>query len=176
MRIISGKYKYRIINEVRQKTTRQTQSSVRESVFNMVSNISDKVVLDLFAGSGSYGLEALSRNAKFCYFNDISKLCITTMLKTFKEFKIDNYILTRYDYNYAINYYINKNIIFDYIFIDPPYNSIDYNILLHNLLKLCNNDSIIILEVKVDTKIDLEDFNIIKEKNYGIKNIYFIQK
>ena len=71
MKIISGKHRSRVIKYIKSEKTRPTSNMVREGVFNMLGNINDLLVLDLFAGSGSYGLEALSRGSKFVYFNDI---------------------------------------------------------------------------------------------------------
>ena len=76
MRIISGKFKGKKINLPKDKTTRPLRDLVKESLFNVIRhsnkiniNIKNSVILDLFSGSGSFGLEALSRGAKKCLFS-----------------------------------------------------------------------------------------------------------
>jgi len=71
MKIIAGKYKNKKLISF-SKNTKPTASMVLEAVFNMLYTI-DGIVLDLFAGSGQYGFEALSRGASFVYFNDVDK-------------------------------------------------------------------------------------------------------
>ena len=67
MRIIAGKYKSQKIKQVPLLTTRETSDKIRGACFNMLGNISNYLVLDLFSGSGSYGLESVSRGANKVY-------------------------------------------------------------------------------------------------------------
>ena len=88
MRVISGIYKGKNILGFDIDGTRPTMDRVKESMFAMVQdNIKDKVVLDLFSGSGSLGIEALSNGAKMCYFNDSNKIAYNTILKNTKDIK-----------------------------------------------------------------------------------------
>ena len=73
MRVIGGYHKGRILKRVGKKSTRETADMVKESVFNMIQGKNFNCVLDLFAGSGAYGLEALSRGAKYLYAVDHDK-------------------------------------------------------------------------------------------------------
>ena len=77
MRVISGKYRGKNLLGFNIDGTRPTMDRVKESLFATIQiNIKDSIVLDLFAGSGSLGIEALSNGASKCYFNDINKECI----------------------------------------------------------------------------------------------------
>ena len=80
MKIISGKYKGRVLEGFELKGTRPTMDRVKESLFAMIqNNILDSTVLDLFSGSGNLGIEALSEGAKFSYFVDSNKKACQTI-------------------------------------------------------------------------------------------------
>ena len=77
MRVLAGKYKSKKIQTINNSNTRPMMSKVREAIFNSIQFlIDDKDVLDLYAGSGSLGIEALSRGAKFVTFVEKSKDCV----------------------------------------------------------------------------------------------------
>lgn len=83
MRIIAGKYRSRLLKMVPDERTRETQDKVRGAVFNTLQDyVINSSVLDLFAGSGSYGIEAISRGAKSVIFNDINSISIRTIKDT----------------------------------------------------------------------------------------------
>lgn len=91
MKIVSGKYKGRNILGFDIKGTRPTQDRVKENLFNIINeDIKDNVLLDLFAGSGNLGLEALSRDAKYVYFNDNNRKAIDIINKNINNINIDN--------------------------------------------------------------------------------------
>ncbi len=174
MKIISGSLKGRKIDGYDIVGTRPTMDRVKESLFGMIqNNVKNKVVLDLFAGSGSLGLEAISNGAKMCYFNDINKKCILNIRKMMDEFKInDRVILMNLDYNKALENFKYNDISFDVIFLDPPYNNKDINNIImyikdNNLLNL---HGIIVCEVD-DLYLNVDCYDNIKEKKYGNKYI-----
>ena len=82
MRVISGKYRGMVLAEFKGMEIRPTADRVKESLFNILSfKISSSRVLDLFSGSGSLGIECLSRGAQFVQFNDISPDSIAVLNK-----------------------------------------------------------------------------------------------
>ena len=170
MRVISGKYKGMILKEYDVVGTRPTMDRVKESLFGMIQNkIKNSICLDLFAGSGSLGLEALSNGANKVYFVDKNKIVINNMKKNFE--KIDNYYLYNLDYIEALKKFKEQNIKFDIIFLDPPYDLLLITKSIELLIKndLLNKEAYIICEyTKEDIKCDLE---ILKEKKYGDKFI-----
>lgn len=120
MRIISGQFKGRKLKTLDGMNTRPTADRVKESLFNILgSRVYDANVLDLFAGSGSLGLEALSRGAVNCVFVDSSKAAISIVEENIKLCRQEkNSRLINKDYMEALKL-INEK--FDIIFVDPPY-------------------------------------------------------
>lgn len=178
MRIISGSLKGRTINNYNIIGTRPTMDRVKESVFATIySKIEDSIVLDLFCGSGSLGIEAISNGSKYCYFNDSNKIVINKLKVILKEFKIeDKCYSTILDYNLALKYYKDNNIKFDIVFLDPPYKDLIIEDILNTLdnYKLLNKDSLVICEYSSSINNENNNYELIKNKRYGDKyiNIY----
>ena len=151
MRIISGKYKGRILKEHNIEGTRPTMDRIKESLFAMIqTKLPNSICLDLFCGSGSLGIEALSNNAKECYFVDNNKKIIEILKKnTFDIFKIK----------------------FDIIFLDPPYDMhlINKAIAIIEKENLLNENGLIVCEYR--TEEIKANYSLYKEKKYGDKYI-----
>ncbi len=169
MRIVGGQFRSRnILYPLNQKITRPTKDVVREGVFNALHfDIKGATVLDLFAGSGSMGLEALSRGAKFVYFIDNNQEAIRIIKQNIQKLDENNdSLVMNCDYTVAINKFINEKISFDIIILDPPYkltviDEIVETVLNNNILK---EDGIIVIET--DYAIQLEDKRFKQNKNY----------
>lgn len=123
MRIIAGKYKSRVIQRPKGAEVRPTQDRVREAVFNILGGLCEGArVLDLYSGSGAFGIEALSRGAEEVFFVDNTGICISTIKKNLKALSIsDNIYLVRSDAIKAIKRYGLTKERFNLIFLDPPY-------------------------------------------------------
>ena len=92
MRVISGKYKGINLDGFNIEGTRPTMDRVKESMFAMIQgSIKNSICLDLFAGSGSLGIEALSNGAKYCYFIDNSNDIYKILKANLAKIKDDNY-------------------------------------------------------------------------------------
>ncbi|MBE6144374.1 MAG: 16S rRNA (guanine(966)-N(2))-methyltransferase RsmD [Firmicutes bacterium] len=173
MRIISGKYKGRNIEGYNIIGTRPTMDRVKESLIGIIQNkLKNSVCLDLFAGSGSIGIEFLSNGASSCYFVDNNKKVIDTIKMNINKIKIEEEShLVLNDFHKALKLFKERNIKFDIIFLDPPYqnNYIQESLKIILEYNLLNKNGIIICEYEV------EDFScsleIIKEKKYGSKKI-----
>lgn len=179
MKIISGIYKGRNLTGFNIDGTRPTQDRVKESVFSSIQGyIPDAVVLDLFAGSGNLGLEALSNGSKFAYLNDFNKKAVSAIKKNIELLKVENVKVLELDYKKALNYFKENNITFDVVFLDPPYKdkiieeTVTY-LLDNNLL---NDDAIIICEYEYDFNDEFDGLEIIKEKKYGYKFVKILAK
>lgn len=173
MRIISGKYKGRNINGYNMLGTRPTMDRVKESIIAMIQNkIKDSTCLDLFAGSGSVGLELLSNGASTCYFVDNNKKVIDKIKNNINQIKIEeNFHLILNDYHKALKNFKETNTKFDIIFLDPPYqnNYIKNCLELIVEYELLNKDGIVICEYEHEVfECHLE---IYKEKKYGSKKV-----
>ena len=125
MRIIAGKFKAKRINSPKTELTRPTLDRVKEALFSIINNyIKDANVLDLFSGSGNLGLEAISRGAKFALLNDDKNVAISTIISNVQLTNTQNCVkITKKDYIKCLNQIIRENMLFDVIFLDPPYDS-----------------------------------------------------
>ena len=172
MRVISGKYKGRKLNGFDIDGTRPTMDRVKESIFGMIQNyVKDATVLDLFAGSGSLGIEAISNGAKEGYLIDNNDIAIKTIIQNSKD--IDNLYIIKSDFKDYLEKCDKK---FDIIFLDPPYhlNLINDALKLIDKYNLLNNNGIIVCEY--EQEIINTDLKIIKEKKYGTTNVLILKK
>lgn len=176
MRIIGGKYRSRKIKYLKNDEIRPTSDNVREAVFNMLEDVSNLTVLDLFAGSGSYGIEALSRGASRIYFNDINRKAVSIITENISLLAENNkVVINNLDFNKALSNYLKADLKFDLIFIDPPYYQGIYEQILDLILPFLNTAGKIIVEVDKSLKIaNLAKFQIAKDKTYGKKRIIII--
>lgn len=176
MRVISGKYKGKNLNGFNVMGTRPTMDRVKESVFGMIqSNIKNSVCLDLFAGSGSLGIEALSNGAKCCYFVENSNN-IFSILKENLDGICDS-VLIKNDYMNALSDFFKSGLKFDIVFLDPPYklNLINFVLKYINDNDLLNEGGIIVCEFE-DEDVCSEHFDLLKSRQYGSKNIKVFKK
>ena len=174
MRVISGKYKGRKILVESKYNYRPTLSRIREDVFNLLShnnnlNIDLKNIIfcDLFAGTGSIGIEALSRGVKKVIFNDIER----DNTNKIKEF-LNNVNDLNYEI-YNVNPYTQEIDVLnscEVIYIDPPYNH-SFDIIKSKILNKIQSNILIILENSYITNVD----NLILKKNYKSKNLFCLK-
>ena len=104
--------------------TRPTSDKVKESMFNIIAPyIYDSEVLDLFGGSGSLGIEALSRGAKFAFFADISRESCGIIKENLIQTRfLEKSEITQGSFDLVLKKLIEKDRKFDIVFLDPPYN------------------------------------------------------
>ena len=181
MKIISGTLKGRTIDGFNIEGTRPTMDRVKESLFVMIqSYIKDSICLDLFAGSGNLGFEAISNGCSNCYYNDKNPKCINVINKKINNFKIEEHSKTlNLDYKKCLNYLKEENIKLDVIFLDPPYKNECLNEIIEYFIKeeLLNDNGIIVCEVDNNyLKEDFEKLEIIKNRKYGDKFIIIYEK
>lgn len=181
MKVISGILKGRNIDGYNIDGTRPTMDRVKESLFGMIqNNIKDSIVLDLFAGSGQLGIEAISNGSKKCYFIDNNIEVIKVLRNNINNLNIkDKSIILLSDWKKSLNEFNNKNIKFDIIFVDPPYNYDVYEKILDKVsnLDLLNNNGIIVLEhSNIKLKDKYNNLILYKEKKYGSKSVNIYKK
>ena len=172
MRVISGKYKGKKLIGFDINGTRPTMDRVKESLFAMIqSSIKNSIVLDLFAGSGSLGIETLSNGALEAYFVDNNIELINVIKKNMEGINEKSHII-KSDYINALELFKNSNIKFDIVFLDPPYKLNLINNCLNIILKynLLNKNSIIVCEYESE-KVENDELKLIKERKYGDKKI-----
>lgn len=163
MRIIAGTHRGKKLVEYYTPTTRPTTDRVKENVFNLLANYVDfhgLRVLDLFAGTGAYGIECLSRGAAFVHFNDLDGAALQVIKKNLGQ-TWHNYRLTQKEFTAVLS----EN--YDLIFLDPPYDS---NFGLSAIDKI--KHGLIVFE----TDREFTHTQIIAARHYGRTWIYLIQK
>ena len=180
MKIISGKYKGRVLKGFDLKGTRPTMDRVKESVFASIQDyIKDSIVLDLYSGTGNLGIEALSNGAKYAYLVDINKDAINIIKDNIKMLNIDNTNIIQGDASKVLLSLINDNIIFDIIFLDPPYNTNELDkvlTIINNNINILSESGLIVCETELD--IDYNNYNnfyIYKKKKYGSKTVKILK-
>lgn len=171
MIITAGKFKGKKVTAPDENVTRPTLSKVRMSIFNTLqamTNFEGSSFLDMFAGSGIMGLEALSRG--FAYAEAIEKnpKAFQVIKSNFKNFSPAPKLLI----GDSLKITPKLQDKFDVIYIDPPYFSGIYEQSLEAVKNISNG--IVILEHVTD--VNLTDFELIKQKKYGDKFITFLKK
>ena len=184
MRIISGNFKGKKIIEPKDVYTRPLKDLTKESIFNIINHsnkfeikIDQAVVLDLFSGVGSFGIECLSRNAKKVFFVENYNHVLPILRRNLANLKlIKNFEIIEKDI-YKEKFFENLNIVFDIIFLDPPYKDKNLEIILNYIkeTKILQKTGIIVVHRHKKEKDSLpEGFKIIEEKKYGISKILFL--
>ena len=166
------------------KNTRPLKDLARESIFNLLKH-SNKIsfkfeksnILDLYAGTGSFGLECISRDSRNVFFIENEKEAIETLEKNIKKLKIKKKTKIFFDDVFKLlkkkNIHLQK---FDLIFCDPPFKFEDIEKLIELIFNnnLLNEGGIIILHRNKTTKEKFPDyFKVIEERIYGISKIVF---
>ncbi len=183
MRIISGTAKGKKLFLPLDKNTRPLKDIVRGSIFNILSHsdllnsgLKDTIVLDLFSGIGSFGLEAISRGAAKVFFFENYELAINILKKNLQKLSFINKSEIIKEDIYKEFIFKNLNCKFDLIFIDPPFKDERLNHLLNNMIKskILNSTTLIIIHRKKNENINFyEKFKIIREEKYGLSKIFF---
>lgn len=181
MRVISGIARGTKIKSIDSMSTRPTLDRVKEALFNILQNyIKNAIVLDLFAGSGALGIEALSRGAKRAYFCDINKEAIKIIKENLEKTRlIEKSVIYNEDYIIAIKKIKEPLSI---VFLDPPY-KLDLAVKSIKELqknKLLTNNSIIIIETDelnrdIEELQKIENLEITDNRKYGRANLIFIK-
>ena len=183
MRIIGGNLKGKKILDPLDKSTRPLKDIVRESIFNIIEHSNSEFielkgskVLDLFSGTGSFGIECLSRGAEKVVFFEYYLKSIKILKKNINQLDLNKKSKIIYENSYKIK---KKNLFnnnFDLIFLDPPFKDKNINQLIKEIkkLKIVSTNSLIIIHRNKNIKENLsENLNIIREKIYGLSKIIF---
>ena len=185
MRIISGKYKGKKLNQPIDISTRPLRDIVKESIFNLLTHSNNiridlpgAYVLDLFSGTGSFGLECISRGARKVVFCENYKPVLAILKKNINSLNEIKNIEIKTENIFNKLGKKEFDITFNLIFLDPPYKEQKINLLLSlisesNILK---KDGLIVLHRNKKQK-DIIDIKheILLEKVYGISRIFFIK-
>ena len=177
IRVNAGKYKGRKIEEPNPLTTRPSKDIVKVGLFNIIRNeVLNCTFLDLFAGSGQIGIEALSRNAKKVYFIEKDRNAFKILKNNLSYVPSSDYEVINNDYKLFLDNSLNL-IKFDIIFVDPPYKMEINDEFISNLISNYLNDSgILIFEREEKFNDELNDKYSFKEYKYGRSKLYIYRK
>jgi 16S rRNA (guanine966-N2)-methyltransferase len=184
MRIISGSFKGKKILEPKDIKTRPLKDLTKESIFNIIIhskkfkiNLESSIILDLFAGVGSFGIECLSRNVKKVIFVENYNGVLPLLKINLENFNLnEKFSVLEYDI-YEDNIFSELENKFDIIFLDPPYKDKNLDRLLIKIYnhKILNKNGIIIVHRhKNEQDIIPKVFQIVDQKKYGISKITFL--
>lgn len=165
MRVIAGKARGIILDSPKGLNTRPTLDKVREAIFGSLQfEINGAVCLDLFAGSGAMGIEALSRGADKCVFVDNNRDCVNVIKANLSKTRLKGTV-RQISFENALNELKDS---FDFIFMDPPYASGYY----HKAAELICSKNLLAKNGKIVAEHDgslesIDGFMAVKTKKYG---------
>ena len=174
MRVITGLARGRRLETLPGDNTRPTGEKVKESLFSAIQfDIEGRRVLDLFAGSGQLGIEALSRGASGCVFVDKNTDAVKIIRQNLQHTNLaEKAQVLGTD---ALAYLTRPGDRFDLVFLDPPYASELLKPVLDKVAPLINDGGIIVCETTKDKQLDVKTFNIRKQVCYGITKLVFLE-
>lgn len=177
MRIIGGKYRRMNLFAPSNYDIRPTTDRSKESLFNVIGyDIIDSQFLDLFAGTGSIGIEAISRDAASVTFVDNSNESINLVKQNLIKINESAHVVK----TTCEKYIITTSDKFDIIFIDPPY--AEYNDKINNIVNLImendllNDKGYIVIELDVKKPLEFNNCETFKFKKYGKSSFSFVRK
>ena len=180
MRVIAGSARRIPLKTPEGTDTRPTQDRIKETLFNMLQyDLADCIFLDLFAGSGAIGIEALSRGARQAIFVEQNERTVQIIRENLKATRLEERALVMHCDALSALRRLEGKYRFDFIFMDPPYNHELEKQILSGLAEsdLIDMDSTVIVEASLETSFDYLDsmgFIIQKNKKYKTNRHVFI--
>ncbi|WCG34651.1 16S rRNA (guanine(966)-N(2))-methyltransferase RsmD [Companilactobacillus farciminis] len=170
MKVVSGKFRGLNLKAVPTNNTRPTSAKVKEAVFSMLSPyMVDGVALDLFAGTGSLGIEAVSRGYQQAYLVDKAYKAINTIKENVEKTREeDSFVVIKSSATEALRKFQDEKVKFDLVFLDPPYRMKITEQIISDMVDndLLNDGAVIVDETDYDIDLELEQIELIKEKRY----------
>lgn len=152
------------------KNIRPTRAIVRESLFSIIQ-VTDKTFIDLFAGSGAVGIEALSRGALKVIMVERSRKAVEYIQRNLEKTGFDAVVI-----NKSVESVLNTlDIKADFVFIDPPYQGYNIKKALQKIERILKDDSIIIIEYQTGKVPSHDGFKVIKNKTYGDTSLLILK-
>jgi 16S rRNA (guanine966-N2)-methyltransferase len=147
VRIIAGERKGHTIYAPRGRETRPTSDRVRENVFNIVAPwVEEARVLDLYAGSGAMGLEALSRGAASAVFVESDPDAVRTIERNLDKLRLTGATIVRQSVSTALSHEASAGRKYDLVLVDPPYAMTEYDVLSRYLPLVLADDGLLVFE------------------------------
>lgn len=178
MRVIAGKHKSKALESLEGRNTRPTMDKVKEGIFNSLFDVSG-IGLDLFAGSGALGIEALSRGMDKVIFVDQNIKAVKVIKGNLQHLDLMSQAeVYKNNADRALKALSKRDIQFDIIFLDPPYNKglIDEALEKISEFNLLKEHGIIVCEFSNQENIAYQPFQMIKQYNYGLTDTLLLKK
>jgi 16S rRNA (guanine966-N2)-methyltransferase len=181
LRIIAGSRRGKKLAPIKGERIRPTADRVRESIFNIITGWLDRaLVLDLFAGTGALGIEALSRGARMAIFIDRDPSALVTLKKNIHACRFDQQShVIRWDVSKDLQCFRPAEYRFDIVFMDPPYCEGLINSTLSNLSNqgLVSTDALIVVEHAVSEPLigSPNEFTLSEQRRYGKTLVSFLR-
>lgn len=183
MRVIAGSARRLLLKTIEGKDTRPTTDRIKETLFNMMQNeIYGCTFLDLFSGSGAIGIEALSRGAGLAVLVEHNPAAVDCIRENLKKTKLEEKAMVmNCDAVTALKRLEGRQLTFDFIFMDPPYDRLLEKTVLEHLQSssLIDGDTMMIVEASIGTETDYLcglGYELIREKTYKTNKHLFITK
>ena len=183
MRIVSGDHRGRTIHTPDGRNTRPTSDQTRESLFNILDHadwappLDGAHVMDVFAGSGALGLEAISRGAEFCLFVERHPEALKAIRRNIDHFSLgDEARIHRFDATKLKIAPGNRPAPFTHVFMDPPYGKNLWQPVLRRLPRYLADDGVVILEESAETEIAPRGWTLLADKVWGAAKVVFLAK
>jgi 16S rRNA (guanine966-N2)-methyltransferase len=168
MRIIAGERKGHTIFAPKGRDTRPTSDRVRENVFNIVAPwVEGARVLDLYAGSGAMGLEALSRGAAAAVFVEADGEAVRTIERNLDKLRLTGATVLRADAWTGLAQEAAAGRQYDLVLADPPYAMTDYDTLARYLPRVLAQDGLLVFESDARTEPELQGLAVRTSRKYG---------
>ncbi len=180
MRVIAGKYRGRKLNSPVNNDVRPTTDKVKEAIYNILQGeVEDSLVLDMFAGSGGLGIEAISRGAKKVFFCDNNSKSLDLLVSNLAFVEKGSYELFKGDYNDCLRLLSSRGTKLDIILCDPPYiKKLGSDVLdkIQKLDLLADGGKIVVERKTSDESIDHDYFTKLSQRRYGETTLEIFSK
>ena len=172
MRIVAGSRKGHRIAAPEGVVTRPTGDRVREAVFSIIGPIEDAAVLDLFAGSGAMGLEALSRGAASCVFVERDRGAARVIQANLEKLRLTGAVVSARDVAGALRDERDRDRLYDLVLVDPPYEEWDRHEprLAELLPSVLGEDALVVVETSASVEPELP-LTLVTTRRYGSARI-----
>jgi 16S rRNA (guanine966-N2)-methyltransferase len=172
VRIIAGEKKGHRIAAPRGRTTRPTSDFVRETAFNLIGPVDGATVLDVFAGSGALGLEALSRGATSATFVDADREACRTINANLDKLKLHATVLCQD----ALRALASDRRTYDLVLADPPYDYDALERLAPHLGRVLADDGVLVYQTDARTQPAIEGLNVRTSRKYGSARLTLFER
>jgi 16S rRNA (guanine966-N2)-methyltransferase len=163
VRIIAGEKRSHRIEAPKGFETRPTSDRARESAFNLIGPLDGASVLDVFAGSGAMGLEALSRGAKSCVFIELSREACRTINANLDKLQLHGTVIQQD----AIRALATERRTYDLVLCDPPYDYSDHARLAPQLQRVLAPNGLLVYETAAKFEPEIDTLTVRTSRKYG---------